>query len=728
MKIKLKILFTAVCISLTLQVNAIQSIQIEKNAALTLNDCIKIALNNSPVVKKYILNLDIAKSSVGVAKSAYFPSLSLGTSYKQNFGERSHNFGSYQSRTLPGFDASLSQLLWNFGKTDANIRMEKFNRIAAEFDFDETILTTIFNVKLQYYGVLAARSLMEVERLNVQINERNYQRTLAYFDEGIKSKIDLVNAEVNLSDSKVSFVKAENTYKNAIVSLNNAMYVAYAPEYSIQNTETFNLSNPYVPMSLTNINNYKKLLATPEDISDAVYAVKAEKSDVLKNYSFEKYPYTFEKSVEIAKENRPDLKALNASVKAMKQYVLLTKRQYLPDLKGGVGYSYANNRYYADSGMNVSLNLSSTFNIMQVKNEVDIANSQLNLAKTEVELLNQNLYFDIQSAYVDMIQLEKQIPLLETKVRQTLENLELADGRYAVGLGDYIQLQDARVNYNNAQSSYVQAVYNYNVARATLEREIALPQENTLTVEDVKDYQKDLKKEEAQIKKQAKTAQKKQKNKKNNKKRVEKKKSTYPSEDEDVFNLTWDEKEERTKTSTTRKMYERSEDKISESKIDKTTDKEKEFFGKRIVNFLKKCYNRCKNFITKIRKITNKMEMIGDLLEDEDIIDAVKRIKRYGVNGVKLLLPQKLNAKIIFGFEDPYYTGKVLGWTAALIPIYGDHINITPDFEKRILKGELKIKGRIRRYKILHLLWKVYKDKDELIKQKDRAIRMIGGS
>mgnify|MGYP000482465552 FL=1 len=66
--------------------------------------------------------------------------------------------------------------------------------------------------------------------------------------------------------------------------------------------------------------------------------------------------------------------------------------------------------------------------------------------------------------------------------------------------------------------------------------------------------------------------------KKNNKKRVEKKKSTYPSEDEDVFNLTWDEKEERTKTSTTRKMYERSEDKISESKIDKTTDKEKEIF------------------------------------------------------------------------------------------------------------------------------------------------------
>ena len=498
MRYKLKLIIITLCLSFGLQVSAIQSITIERNSDLGLNDCVKIALNNSPVIKKYILNLDVAKSTVGVAKSAYFPSIGLGVGYKQAFGERSHNI-SYQTRTLPSFDASLSQLLWNFGKTDANIRMEKFNKIAAEFDFDEIVLTTIYNVKLKYYGVLAAKSLMEVERLNVQINERNYQRTLAYFEEGIKSKIDLVNAEVNLSDSKISLVKAENTYKNAIVNLNNAMYVAYAPEYNIKNTETFNLENPYVPMSLTNIENYKRLLSLPNDISNAVYAVKAEKSDVLKNYVFEKYPYTFEKSVSIAKENRPDLKALNATVKAMRQYVLLTKRQYLPELKGGVGYSYANNRNYADSGMNVSLNLSTTFNMMQVKHEVDIANSQLNLAKTEVDLLNQNLYFDIQSAYVDMIQLEKQIPLLEIKVRQTLENLELADGRYSVGLGDYIQLQDARVNYNNAQSAYVQAVYNYNVARATLEREIALPQEETLTVDDVRDYQKDLKKQEKKL-------------------------------------------------------------------------------------------------------------------------------------------------------------------------------------------------------------------------------------
>ena len=91
--------------------------------------------------------------------------------------------------------------------------------------------------------------------------------------------------------------------------------------------------------------------------------------------------------------------------------------------------------------------------------------------------------FQVQNAYIDMIELEKQIPLLAVKVRQTLENYELAEGRYYVGLGDYIQLQDAKVNYNNAQCSYIETIYKYNVARANLESVIALPQPVTVTLE-----------------------------------------------------------------------------------------------------------------------------------------------------------------------------------------------------------------------------------------------------
>jgi outer membrane protein TolC len=67
-----------------------------------------------------------------------------------------------------------------------------------------------------------------------------------------------------------------------------------------------------------------------------------------------------------------------------------------------------------------------------------------------------------------MRQLERKIPLMNQKVKATLENFELADGRYSVGLSNYVELQDALANYNNAQLNFVQAVFEYNVARENL--------------------------------------------------------------------------------------------------------------------------------------------------------------------------------------------------------------------------------------------------------------------
>ena len=105
------------------------------------------------------------------------------------------------------------------------------------------------------------------------------------------------------------------------------------------------------------------------------------------------------------------------------------------------------------------------------------------------------MFFDIQKTYIDMISLEKQIPLNEVKVKQTLENLELADGRYEVGLGDFIEVQDAKVNYNNAQNTYVQTIYDYNVSRATLEKEISL-QENNININTLEEKSNDRRKKD----------------------------------------------------------------------------------------------------------------------------------------------------------------------------------------------------------------------------------------
>ncbi len=480
MKIHIKAIAITICLFYTISAAfAIEQMSVEKNAILNIKDCITIALQNSPKIKKARYNYGIAKGNLGIAKSEYFPTLGIGTGYNitdNNNNRRSTNTNIYSA------EANINQLIWNFGKTNANIRMYNFDRVAALYEFEDMVLETIFGVKTNYYGVLAAKATLDVNRANVQINERNYQRTKAYFEEGIKSKIDLVNAEVYLSDSKVTLVESEKAYKNALVQLNNAMYIAFAPEYEIENTETFNFQNNYAPVNLEKIDEKKDLSKPPKDVNNAFLTSQVEKINVLDNYKFKPFPYTFEESVNLAYKNRPDLKAYDATLKAMQESLKYTKREYLPEISATAGYGYRDQ--YNTNSFNVGINLSSNVNIKGQKHKIDNAKIQVQLAENEIDQAKQDIYFEVQNLYINMVQLEKQIPLLAVKVKQTLENFELADGRYAVGLGDYIELQDAKVNYNNAQVSYVQTVYNYNVARANLERAIALPQEVTTSIED----------------------------------------------------------------------------------------------------------------------------------------------------------------------------------------------------------------------------------------------------
>lgn len=180
---------------------------------------------------------------------------------------------------------------------------------------------------------------------------------------------------------------------------------------------------------------------------------------------------------------------------------------------------------------------------------------------------------------------------------------------------------------------------------------------------------------------------------------------------QDVLELSWDEPEEILLSHTTSK---------------KEKKKKRKFSGEKIVDYLKKCYNKCRNIIGKLKQIFEKVEEFQILLEDEKILAALSRLKKYGMDGLKYLFPQRLEGDLVFGLEDPALTGKILGCLAAAMPIYGEHLNITPDFDQNILKGHILAAGRIRRYKLLKLAWDIYRDKD-LLKQKDRVAEMIGG-
>ncbi|MFA7659166.1 MAG: TolC family protein [Candidatus Gastranaerophilaceae bacterium] len=447
---------------------------IKGSIVLSMEDCVNYALKHDPNIRNSEAMQAVQKSAVGQAKSNYFPTLTGGTGYNINntgySGDRSDSI----NNNYYGLNLSVNEMIWDFGRTTANIKMNKFNYEAAGYDLENTILTTIYNVKIDYTAVLAARANEDIYSRSVKINELNVERTKAMYEAGLKSKIDVVNAEVYLTEAKINLLTAQNIYQTALINLNNSMYYINAPEYAIKDTETFNFQKNYSVKNEINVaydrKNYNESDVETEIKDGAILTSGIEKRDILKTYSFKPFGLSMDDAIKQAYANRPDLKSLELVKKASEESIKAIKKSYLPSVDASAGYSYLKRSDYASNVIGVYAGLDlPVINAMQIKYQIDEGNSYLNIAINNIDLLRKNVYFQIQSYYINMKQLEKRIPLMSERVGQTLENFELADGRYAVGLGNFLELQDAQTNYNNAQLAFVQSVFDYNKARYYLE-------------------------------------------------------------------------------------------------------------------------------------------------------------------------------------------------------------------------------------------------------------------
>ena len=165
----------------------------------SLDECVEYAINNDPNIRISANNYEVQKSRVGQAKSDYFPMLGIGSGYNYQYSNSSGYTSSSMWRGSGGgnsngyyqLNASVNQLIWNFGRTTAGINMQKFNRESAGYDLDYSILQTVYNVKTAYFAVLAALANVDIFERSVRINTLNYERTKAMFEEGLKSKIDV---------------------------------------------------------------------------------------------------------------------------------------------------------------------------------------------------------------------------------------------------------------------------------------------------------------------------------------------------------------------------------------------------------------------------------------------------------------------------------------------------------------------------------------------------------
>lgn len=420
-------------------------IEIKDETTLTIRDCIAIGLKNSPIIKEYAHKLEIAKSNVGVAKSAYFPEFSAGAGYRQEYNSNRYEFFR-NYRELPSIGLSLNKMIWDFGKTTANIKMEEFLKIAAEYEFEDAVCSTVFDIKTHYYKLLKAKAEYETQQTNYDLQTKMIKNIKKLVVSGKKNQADLIHAQMLLYKIKTDLNNAEVAYKNAKEDLNNAIYIENAPNYSIYETQTFS----YKPQKQNAIKN----------ITYIKNALKIKKDDTI----FEHPKYSYKLAIETAYKNSPDIKALVATKNAFEQALIMVKRNYYPNLNAGVGYNFLNTNKYNNNGLTVAVSVDSSINAMRQKYDVKGAKAELALADTELETFKKNLYFTVRKCLNVVNTTYKNISENKEKMKKASEYFDVTYSNYEKDIASQLDLEYAKDAYIRSIKDYTNAEYNYNIA------------------------------------------------------------------------------------------------------------------------------------------------------------------------------------------------------------------------------------------------------------------------
>jgi len=478
---KIKILFITILV-LVLEVPIsvfAQDNAVKKGDVLTIEKCIDIAISKNPNINLAENTTKIYKSRIGQVKSNYFPQMTVGSGYSRQNSITS--FGADNDDNQYSGNVALNQLIYDFGKTPSKVKIQNYNLSSSNLDVDNTVIQIAYNVKQAYYSALSAKISKDIYAQAIYQYEQHLKQAKAFYSVGTKSKIDVTTADVNLSNARLNYIKANDSYKTAISNLNNVMGIPDAPEYSISDTVTF--KNPWnKPEYMVNISNQTPIKKNDKNLSNkniknsnSVLKSNVTKYDVVENLTFKKFEITLEDALKKAYANRPDLKSLVLKESAAAESIKLARKDYYPAVSGFANYGFGGRDFPLDNGWSFGANVNiPVFNGFLTKSQVDEAKANLEIAKSNIEIQKQNIYLQVEQSYINLTESEKRIPVAQVIVKQAKENLELANGRYTVGIGNSIEVQDAEINYNNAQLAYVQAFYDYNTARSTLEKAMGI--------------------------------------------------------------------------------------------------------------------------------------------------------------------------------------------------------------------------------------------------------------
>ncbi|MDE6963832.1 MAG: DUF2953 domain-containing protein, partial [Lachnospiraceae bacterium] len=101
-----------------------------------------------------------------------------------------------------------------------------------------------------------------------------------------------------------------------------------------------------------------------------------------------------------------------------------------------------------------------------------------------------------------------------------------------------------------------------------------------------------------------------------------------------------------------------------------------------------------------------------NIIKSDTFVRAFGVCSKQALSLLKSIGPRKVTGSLVIGTGDPAGTGQVMAAYGILYPLIGDHIAVTPDFERQIVEGDLLIKGKITVFRAVKTAWIIYFNRD----------------
>lgn len=401
----------------------------DKTDLWKLSDCLTYALKNHPQIKIAKTSINGQKASLKQSKAYWNPKLDLSAGVNRRKIESGFTTDAMVDSTSESL--GLRKVISDSGKNRFEQESLKKQLKAARAQYSDTLVEIAASVKKAFYKAQQARALVQVRLDTLDGYKRHLSKVKDYVEVGTRPPYDITRARVDVANANVELISARSQFK--VAKSNLARAIGLEGNLSI---EEFLIDKP------------------PELELD---------KNVLKEKAFE----------------RPEIKSAIFQAESVDKQIEGIKRSLKPVVSASADYSWSGSVTPLDRQWRASVNLSwPIFDGNITRARVESAESQLEKARESIKNLRLGVNAELENAVTGLKDALERFKATQVLVQQASESVYLAEGRYDAGLGNPLEVNDARVEYTRARGNYIVSFFDSLIARAELDRVVGdLPRE-----------------------------------------------------------------------------------------------------------------------------------------------------------------------------------------------------------------------------------------------------------